>query len=68
LLRWWTTVEHYRPYQSSEVLMKLGSDGRLWPERAIEHFVFWPLIAVMVIGLAVGSRWLHATLMTWAGY
>lgn len=38
--------------------MKLGSDGRLWPERAVEHLIFWPLIATGAVGLYFMAKWL----------
>lgn len=31
--------------------MRLGSDGRLWPERPIEHLLFWPLLAIGGVGV-----------------
>lgn len=38
--------------------MRRDSIGRLWPERLVEHLVFWPLVTIGLIGVYFFARWL----------
>jgi hypothetical protein len=47
--------------------MKRDSVGRLWPEHAGEHLIFWPVVIVCFVGLFFFARWMRVVIEPYAG-